>query len=84
MASRYRNRQQSFEAVQFVDGRYGEAIDFCPSLVVTFGLVDGARAVTRAMVAGAAIGNGEWIVKGADGAFEIRSDEDFHEEFERA
>lgn len=82
--ARYRNRQQSYEAVQFVDGRYGEAIDFCPGLVVTFGVVDGARAVTRAMVGRATLGNGEWIVKGADGVFEVKTDEDFHEEFELA
>jgi hypothetical protein len=68
--------------VQFVDGRYGEAIDFCPSLVVTFGITNGERTVQSARLAGATVDNGSWILKASDGTFSVKTHEEFESEYQ--
>lgn len=85
---KYRRRQQEVTAVQFVDGRYGEAIDFCAGLDVTFSFeaAEGrpaSRTVSGATLAGAPVNNGDWIVKAEDG-FSVFTHTDFEAEFEAA
>ena len=94
---KYTMKPTEVEAVQFVDGRLGEAIDFCPRLIVTFGFDAGKdkpksikqRRVESSMIqppdgADLEVKNGDWIVKHEDGTFTVVDDETFHDHFDAA
>ena len=83
---KFRRKQVEVEAVQFVDGRYGEAIDFCPRLIVRFSDEDvapkGTRLIQGARVRDRAIRDGDWIVRDATGDYVVKSDAEFSAEYE--
>lgn len=84
---RFRRKQSEVEAVQFVDGQYGQAIEFCPKLDVQFHFVgeqgqQATRSVRHAGIGQTDVSDSDWIVKHADGTFEVLEDEDFRAEFE--
>lgn len=88
---KFKRKNTEVTAVQFVDGRYGEAIDFCPTLHVNFEWVQDSekehppeRIVAGANVDDKPIGNGDWIVKDDTGQCVVLTDEEFKSEYEAA
>lgn len=87
----FKRKQSTVQAVQFVDGRYGEAIDFCPQLDVSFSFDadEKASAVASRSISGARVGRwsvnpGDWLVKDADDSFRLMTNEAFRAEFDPA
>lgn len=82
--AKYRRKQTEIEAVQFVDGRFGEAIDFCPMLVVTFNVTPRARSIASAAIDKKTVNDTDWIVKDQTGACAVMTDAEFTSEYEAA
>lgn len=87
---KFKRVSEEVDAVQFVDGRYGEAIDFCPQLMVDFAPAESNRvgipgrtvraAILQAPAGGGShwnVGQSQWIVRDSDGTFSVLPDATF-------
>ena len=86
---KYRNKLTQVTAIQFVDGKYGNAIDFCPSLNVTFAFVvvpnlPPARSLQKATLGDKPVSEGDWLVKASDNTFSVVKHADFITQYEAA
>jgi hypothetical protein len=85
---KFKRKQVEVQAVQFVDGRYGEAIDFCPQLDVRFAFASAGRnepmgrAIDAASIGQLTVTSGDWIVKEENGSFGVCDNATFEKEFE--
>lgn len=86
---KFKRRQSLIDAVQFVDGKYGEATDFCPYLMPRYVYKQEKKKTTKERVLEGAdfhddpIKDGDWIVR-EDGKYRVMDHKAFDAEYEPA
>ncbi|HEX6992355.1 MAG TPA: hypothetical protein VF151_10735 [Gemmatimonadales bacterium] len=73
--------------MQFVDGNQGTAIDFCPSLLVVFGMGPTGRTVVSATIDSGDghvqnVPTGSYIVRQGNGTFEVVPENQFKRSYQ--